>query len=75
MDAQIRDNNKFLYKDPDNPGYPAKVRCRRVDFITDENTMLNYYQRGILNYNTSFNEGIHTLNVMAERKYVIRTGR
>ena len=76
MDAQIRDNNKFLYKDPDNPGYPAKVVMPKGGFYNrDENTMLNYYQRGILNYNTSFNEGIHTLNVMAgeEVRYTNRT--
>ena len=43
MDAQIRDNNKFLYKDPENPGYPAKVVMPKGGFYnTAQYKMLSY---------------------------------
>lgn len=65
-DAYIRKNNRLLYSDPDRPGWPAYVVMPQGGFYNRyENTMLNYYQRTIANYNTSFNEGTHTLNVLA----------
>ena len=75
-DATIRDGNKLLYEDPDMPGYPAKVVMPKGGLYNrSENSMLNYYQRIMVNYNTSFNEGIHTLNVMGgeELRYTNRT--
>ena len=58
------------------PGYPAKVVMPKGGLYNrSENSMLNYYQRIMVNYNTSFNEGIHTLNVMGgeELRYTNRT--
>lgn len=64
--AYIRKYNKFLYDDPERPGYPKEVVMPKGGFYNrKENDLLNYYQRAMVNYNTSFNGGLHTLNVMA----------
>ena len=75
-DATIRDGNKLLYEDPDMPGYPAKVVMPKGGLYNrNENSMLNYYQRMIVNYNASFDGGKHTLNVLGgeELRYTNRT--
>lgn len=75
-DSYIRDENKFLYEDPDYPGYPAKVVMPKGGMYNrDDNTMLNYYQRAMGNYTTTFADGKHMLNVMAgeELRYTNRT--
>ncbi len=72
--AYIRKYNKFLYDDPERPGYPKEVVMPKGGFYNrKENDLLNYYQRAMVNYNTSFNGGLHTLNVMAGKRCVIPT--
>lgn len=64
--AYIRKNNKFLYDDPERPGYPKEVVMPKGGFYNrNENDLLNYYHRAMVNYNTAFGDNVHTLNVMA----------
>ena len=74
-DAQIREANKYLYKDPDKPSNPAEVVMPKGGFYNrDENTLLNYNERAQVNYNATFNE-VHVINILAgqEIKYADRT--
>lgn len=74
-DAIIRADNKYLYKDPDHPSNPADVVMPKGGFYNrDENTLMNYNERAMVNYNTTLNE-VHTINAMVgqEIKYADRT--
>lgn len=64
-DATIRDKNKFLFKDPDNPeALPEVVMPKGGLYYTENNKLLNYYFRTTLNFNRTLNE-MHALNVLA----------
>lgn len=63
-DATIRDKNKFLYKDPDNPdALPEVVMPEGGFYNTTNNTMLSYYFRATANYNKML-FGKHPFNLM-----------
>lgn len=63
-DAIIKEENKFLYQDPDDPNAWPQVVLPKGGFLNrDERTLLNYYFRGTANYNETFND-THLLNVM-----------
>lgn len=73
-DATIRDSNKFLYQDPDNPAALPEVVLPAGGFYNrDDNTLLNYYFRATANYNKIFNEK-HNVNGLLghETKYADR---
>lgn len=73
-DATIRERNKFLYKDPDDPeALPQVVMPKGGFFNTTNNNLLNYYFRATANYNHVF-DGTHALNIMGgqEIKYADR---
>ena len=60
-DATIRDNNNFLYLDPDNPNsLPITVLGEGGIFEKSEYRMLTYDFRADINYNKTFNDD-HTI--------------
>lgn len=73
-DATIREKNKFLYRDPDNPdAVPEVVMPKGGFYNTTNNILKSYYARFSGNYNRLlFNE--HPFNIMAgsEIKYADR---
>lgn len=74
-DATIRENNKFLYQDPDNPAALPDVVLPSGGFYNrDDNTLLNYYFRATAAFNDVFKDK-HNVNVMVghETKYADRT--
>src|SRR5690606_13369566 len=57
------ENNRFLYKDPDNPNYPPVVLLPDGGFYnTNLNNLNNYYLRQNINYNKTFNQS-HIVDV------------
>jgi TonB-linked SusC/RagA family outer membrane protein len=63
--ATIAANNKFLYRDPDNPSaQPVVVLPYGGFYNRTEDQLLNFDIRNSLNYTNTFNEK-HTLNVLA----------
>lgn len=59
----IRDNNPFLYTDPDNPyAVPITVLPEGGIYKRDDFRMLSYDFRGTLSYNTVFNND-HIMNL------------
>lgn len=73
-DASVRSGNKYLYEDPDKPGYPARVVMPKGGLYNrQENSMLNYYQRTMANFTRTFGER-HMLNILAgeELRYTDR---
>nr|WP_295871436.1 SusC/RagA family TonB-linked outer membrane protein [uncultured Chitinophaga sp.] len=71
--ATIANNNRFLYRDPDNPNaFPIVVLPSGGLYNRNENTLTNYNFRNSLNYTQTF--GLHDLNVLAgqEVKYADR---
>ena len=63
-DAIIRDGNKFLFRDPDDPNGWAEVVLPKGGFLnSSSNSVLNYYFRGTANYNDSFNDK-HIVNIL-----------
>lgn len=76
-DAIIRNNNNFLWSDPDNPNaLPIVVMPKGGFYNTEDNALLNYYFRASANYNNIFNS-VHAVNVLAgsEIKYTDRIAR
>lgn len=76
-DATIRENNKYLYKDPDDPeALPQVVMPKGGFYNVEDNALLNYYQRATANYSNAFNDK-HILNVLVgeEIKYADRQKR
>lgn len=74
-DAYIRDNNDFLWQDPENPSAQPEVVMPKGGFYNrDDKNLLNYYFRGIANYNELFTD-LHNVNVLVgtEMKYTNRT--
>ena len=60
----IRQANKYLYRDPDNPeAEPAVVLPQGGIYKQNEDRLVNYYARHQLNFNKSFSE-IHNVNVL-----------
>ncbi len=60
--ARIRDENPFLYKDPDNPyALPISVMPKGGMLLTTNNDMFGYDLRSTLSYKDVFND-IHTVN-------------
>lgn len=76
-DATIRQNNQYLYKDPDNPeALPQVVLPKGGFYNTEDKSLLNYYERATLNYNNVFKD-LHIVNVLIgqEIKYSDRANR
>lgn len=76
-DAIIRDNNNFLWKDPDNPkALPLVVMPKGGFYNTEDNSLLNYYFRASASYNSIFNS-VHAVNFLmgSEVKYTDRIAR
>ncbi|MFV0483128.1 MAG: SusC/RagA family TonB-linked outer membrane protein [Bacteroidales bacterium] len=74
-DATIRENNPFLYDDPDNPTELPQVVLPEGGFYNrDDNTMLNYYVRATAGFNRLFGDK-HNVNVLLgqEVRYADRT--
>ncbi|MDI3322149.1 SusC/RagA family TonB-linked outer membrane protein [Pinibacter soli] len=62
--STVRQNNKFLYRDPDNPdAEPVVVLPYGGFYNRQEDQLANYEIRNSLNYNKTFNE-VHSLNVL-----------
>jgi TonB-linked SusC/RagA family outer membrane protein len=62
--STIRENNKFLYRDPDNPGSEPIVVLPFGGFYNrQEDQLMNYDIRNSLNYTNTFGEN-HALNVL-----------
>ncbi len=63
-DAIIRDNNNFLWRDPDNPNaLPIVVMPKGGFYNTEDNALLNYYFRGSVSYNNIF-KSVHAVNFL-----------
>ncbi len=74
-DAIIMDNNKFLFRDPDDPNaWPMVVLPKGGFYNREDRKLLNYYFRGTANYNDTFNE-THMMNLLfgMETRYADRT--
>ncbi|MET6999589.1 SusC/RagA family TonB-linked outer membrane protein [Chitinophaga defluvii] len=72
--ATIRDNNKFLYRDPDNPeAEPVVVLPQGGFYNRTEDQLVNYSVRNTLNWSQTFND-IHMVNLFGgqEIKYANR---
>ncbi|MCT4613680.1 MAG: SusC/RagA family TonB-linked outer membrane protein [Marinifilaceae bacterium] len=75
-DATIAQENKYLYKDIDNPSLPPVSAMPAGGFLfREDNHLSSFYVRNVLNFNKTFNE-IHLFNGMlgqevraADRKY------
>ncbi|GAO42585.1 SusC/RagA family TonB-linked outer membrane protein [Flavihumibacter petaseus] len=62
--ATIAQNNKFLYRDPENPNAEPQVVLPYGGFYNrTEDQMFNYDIRNNLNFNKTFNE-VHNINVL-----------
>lgn len=62
--STIAQNNKFLYKDPDNPSAPPVVVLPYGGFYNrTEDQLLNFDVRNSLNYTNTFNDK-HTINIL-----------
>jgi len=63
--AMVRENNSNLYRDPDNiTGVPVTVLPKGGFYNRTDNKLLNYYFRGLANYNNVLGD-VHNLNVLA----------
>lgn len=79
--ATIAENNKFLYRDPNNPdGQPIVVLPYGGFYNRSEDQLVNYDFRNSLNYSNTFREK-HNLNVLvgqqvkyADRQAASNTG-
>ncbi len=60
----IRQANKYLYRDPDDPeAEPVVVLPQGGIYKQNEDRLVNYYARHQLNFNKTFSE-IHNINVL-----------
>ncbi|WP_316805840.1 SusC/RagA family TonB-linked outer membrane protein [Pedobacter agri] len=76
-DATIRNNNKFLYSNPDDPNaLPVSVLPYGGFYKTNDDNIINYYVRNSLEYDKTFNED-HLFNVFAtqEMRYINRQNK
>ena len=63
--AVVREANGNLYRDPDHiDGVPVTVLPKGGFYNRTDNQLLNYYFRGMANYNNVFND-FHNVNVLA----------
>ena len=63
--SQIRDNNKYLYSDPDNVySLPISVLPQGGIYQRTDNRMVNYDFRATAQYNKTFNR-VHIMNIFA----------
>ena len=63
--SQIRDNNKYLYSDPDNVySLPISVLPQGGIYQRTDNRMINYDFRATAQYNKTFNR-VHIMNLFA----------
>ncbi|MBR8535545.1 SusC/RagA family TonB-linked outer membrane protein [Carboxylicivirga sediminis] len=70
----IREANKFLYKDPEDPNALKQVVLPKGGFYNRvDNKLVNYYIRNTINYNNTFND-IHSFNWLSgqETRYADR---
>lgn len=76
-DSYVVDNNRFLYKDPDNVNaYPQVVLPYGGFYETQDDHLKSYYFRASANYNDTYNDD-HIVNALlgSEVKYADRTRR
>ncbi|MCZ4245221.1 SusC/RagA family TonB-linked outer membrane protein [Pedobacter punctiformis] len=76
-DATIRNNNKFLYSNPDDPNaLPVSVLPYGGFYKTNDDNITNYYVRNSLEYDKTFNED-HLVNFFAtqEMRYINRQNK
>jgi len=76
-DATIRGNNKFLYRNPDDPNaLPVSVLPYGGFYKTNDDNIVNYYVRNSLEYDKTFNED-HLVNFFAtqEMRYIDRQNK
>ncbi|OMP74826.1 SusC/RagA family TonB-linked outer membrane protein [[Flexibacter] sp. ATCC 35208] len=67
-DATIRDRNRFLYKDPDNPDAEAIVVLPYGGiYSTDDDYLVSYYYRNTLEWSKTWNN-THTLNLLGSQE-------
>lgn len=67
-DATIRDRNRFLYRDPDNPdAEPVVVLPAGGFYNTDDDNLVNYYFRNTLEWDKVLRD-IHTLRLFASQE-------
>jgi TonB-linked SusC/RagA family outer membrane protein len=79
--STIRQNNKFLYRDPDNPdAEPVVVLPYGGFYNRTEDQLVSYDFRNALNYSKNFND-LHSLNILvgqqvkyADRQQFSNTG-
>lgn len=72
--ATIRDNNRFLYKNPDDPdGYAVSVLPQGGLFLTNDDYLKSFFVRNSLDYNNTFG-GKHIIRLFAsqEMRYIDR---
>jgi TonB-linked SusC/RagA family outer membrane protein len=72
--STIINNNRFLYRDPDNPNaLPVSVLPFGGFYNTEDNNITNYYFRNSLEYNKVIRED-HTINIFGtqELRYIDR---
>lgn len=75
-DATVQQNNKFLYRDPDNPeAQPVVVLPYGGFYNTNDDNLVSYYLRNTLDWDKTFD--IHTVRVFAsqELRYADRQNR
>jgi hypothetical protein len=64
QNSTIAQNNKFLYRDPDNPSAPPAVVLPYGGFYNrTEDQLLNFDVRNSLNYTNTFNDK-HSINIL-----------
>ena len=76
-DATVQENNKFLYRDPDNPeAQPVVVLPYGGFYNTNDDNLTSYYLRNTLDWDKTINN-IHTLRLFAsqELRYANRQNR
>ncbi|PWK27840.1 TonB-linked SusC/RagA family outer membrane protein [Arcicella aurantiaca] len=62
--STVREANKYLYRDPDNPeAEPVVVLPQGGIYKRNEDKLVNYYARHQLNWSKTFDE-IHSVNVL-----------
>ena len=62
--STVRQANRYLYRDPDNPeAEPVVVLPQGGIYRQNEDRLVNYYARHQLNFNKTFKE-IHNVNVL-----------
>jgi TonB-linked SusC/RagA family outer membrane protein len=67
-DATVQANNKFLYRDPDNPeAQPVVVLPYGGFYNTNDDNLVSYYLRNTLDWDNTINE-IHTVRLFASQE-------